>query len=390
MGSCAGADTLVKCSFDPMQWWASPLAEDSRDITFAAFGDPHGADMSSSCDQNEYYDKNQNYRLASALSSLLPSVFWAPHTWPAGANFYKQGQPFDHVRGAIALGDLTHSGDEAIPAGSAVCRQYLAYRDAFGRCGNEGRLPFPIYEGYGNHDFPKSSPPGDQAYHPVVTYLDKITAAHRSGAAGDLYDDESGGTGHYAWRWDDIWFVNLDVKPGFNLEILEGTSPPTTRIVDPHASRSFLKEFLLSRTDSATRQIVVLAHYPLSSDRIDEEEKVSFCKLLYHAQHGTGDFTSKKLSMSYPVAAYIHGHDHAAPEYKEWACKGEYNSIKIPMFSAGTPLHEHPNNDGKLRFTVFRLGSKYVEAVGVGASPNDPTGPWTYTSKVRLPVMQSP
>jgi hypothetical protein len=388
LGVCEPADALSACSFDPLQWWASPTAHSSRDITFAALGDTHAADLSPGCSSNSYYAADQNALVRDAINSAEPSTFWAPHLWPPGANFYREGQPYDHVRGVIIAGDLVNTGGESAPAGVQPCWEYTAYRDAFGRCGNEGRLAFPVYEGYGNHEFPRVAGDGDVSYHPVIDALDAITAAHRPGAAADLFDDPAAGTGHYAWRWDDIWFVNLNVKPGFNLEYLPGAEG--MRIVDPHSSRNFLKQLLLSLPDSSTRQIVIVSHYPISSSRIDADEKESVCQLLYNAQHATGAFSSQKLSLSYPVVAFIHGHNHHVPEHTSWTCPSPYNAISIPQLNAGTPLYQSGTNNGYLHFTIIRLGSHYVEVAGVGAPASDPTGPWTYVYKERLGILNPP
>jgi hypothetical protein len=345
-----------------------------------AFGDPHAADPAPGCPKNSGAGPNHNVLIRQAINSLTV------HDWPGGAGFYREGKPYDHVRGVVIAGDLTQAGSESIPAGVRTCREYSAYRDAFGRCGSEGKLVFPVYDVYGNHDFPRSLAPGNADYHPVIDYLDRINADHRPGAAGDLYDDPSEGTGHFAWRWDDIWFVNVNLKPGFNNEVIEQTSNGTVRIADPHRSRGFLKSFLLSQPNSTTRQIVVVAHYPINSSRIEAEEKASFCKLLHNAQHAGGDFVGigQKLSKTYPVIAYLHAHTHSLPNQHDWTCPSPYESITIPQFSLGTPLYEADNQLGQLHFTVFRIGTHWLEAVGVSATAANPTGPWTYVTKKRL------
>ncbi|HNZ20979.1 MAG TPA: hypothetical protein PKL24_02480 [Polyangiaceae bacterium] len=375
-GSCSEADDLFKCIFDPMQWWKGA---DKRDITFVGFGDPHAADPSPGCSVNKNDAPNQNLLIRQAINSI------GTHVWPKGASFAQEDKPYSHVRGVIIAGDLTQTGSESVPAGQAVCRQYTVYREAFGRCGTENKLSFPVYDLYGNHDFPRAALPGNPDHHPVIDYLDRITQAHRPGDAKDLYDDATPGTGHYAWRWDDIWFVNVNVKPGWKAENLPNETNTNVRIVDPHDSRRFLKEFLLSRKNSAKRQIVITAHYGLGS--LDAEEKESFCKLIHHAQHGTGSFEGigKKLSPNWPVLAYIHGHNHHRPEHKEFPCPSPYQDIIIPTFSLGTPFYQGPHNvQGQLHFTIMRIGANKLEVVGVSAPANNPTGPWDYLYRIRL------
>jgi|GEM_PF-4528563 len=151
-GSCSEADVLSKCTFDPMQWWRGAGL---RDVTFVAFGDPHASDPTPGCPVNEAQGANQNVLIREAINSAGAQ----PHVWPTGASFYREGQVYDHIRGALILGDLTQAGSESIPAGTQTCREYTAYRNAFGRCGAEGKLNIPVYDLYGNHDFPRAPLP---------------------------------------------------------------------------------------------------------------------------------------------------------------------------------------------------------------------------------------
>jgi len=387
-GVCEGVDSPTACAFDPMQWWRSPTDHDSRDITFVAIGDTHAEDETTGCPNNSNGLPDQNTLAREAIASVLPGDSWTSHLWPAGANFYREDEPYDHVRGLLIAGDLVQAGSQSIPAGVQDCWEYVSYRDAYGRCGDEGRLPFPVYEAHGNHDYPRVAGDGDASFHPVIDSLDLITAAHRPGASNHKYDDTEPGTGLYAWRWDDIWFVNLGVKAGWLLEELSGNQG--TRIVDPHGSRAFLKRFLLSRSDNPTRQLVLLSHYKMNAGRVDGEEKESFCRLIHNAQHGTGSFSSQKLSHTHPIVAFVHGHDHQTPERVDWTCPSPYDDITIPQYSVGTPFYGGNQNGGDIRFTIFRLGSHYREVVGVAASPGDPTGAWTYTFLERQDVMRDP
>lgn len=375
---------LGKCAADTMQWWRGAGL---RDITFVAFGDSQAADMSPGCSPDAQYADDQNTLQRQAINSITA------HNWPAGANggaFFNEGSPYDHVRGVAVAGDLTQNGSEAVPVGTQLghdCREYTLYRQAFGRCGTEGALLFPVYEAYGNHDFPWIAGVGDPNYHPVVDYLDQITAAHRPGEAADLYDDPSPGTNHFAWRWDDMWFVNLDVKPGTEVEVLEKNG---FRHVSPLDSLGFFRKFLDSRSATTTRQIVVMTHYPIGSSRILDSERTAFCKLISDAQNGTGPFANQKLAKTNPVI-YIHGHTHAAPAVSTWTCPAPHASVSFPIFDVGTPFYQaNPNGPGRLHFTVMRIGGNRVEAAGVSADAKNPTGPWTYLHKTRLDIMNQP
>ena len=132
---------------------------------------------------------------------------------------------------------------------------------------------------------------------------------------------------------------------------------------------------------------MILSHYGLGSSRVSNAERSDFCQLIYQAQNGKGPFSGQKLSKNYPVAAHLFGHNHHLPEYKLYTCPSPYNSIKVPRFSVGTPLYKGSQNNGKLHFTIIRLGEKRLEAVGVGVNASSPTGSWSYVFKKMLYVM---
>lgn len=394
-GVCQAPTVQRACAFDPQQWWASPETQDDRDITFVAFADTHATELHKpQCGSVLGVRADGNVKMRMAIASLVPSVFWAPHVWPAGADFANQGRPFDHVRGAIIAGDLTQSGDEAIPVGSDTCYQYRNYRDAYGQCGDEGRLPFPVYDGYGNHDFPRFLPDGPQHQHPVVDALDRFTAALRPGVEGDFYEDPMEGTGHYAWRWDGLWFVMLDLKTGSELTVDQSESG--TRHMDPHNSVRFLRRFLETRSNDAQRQIVIITHMHMGAEDVLPEDKDHFCQLIANAQRGDNGFDGPKLDATHPIAAHLHGHNHHAPERNVWRCPAPYDGVSFPSYSVGTPLYMNPHNTAangdnpKLQFTVFRFGDRNVEAVGFGAPVENPTGEWQVIYTHRDPILNAP
>lgn len=390
-GACALPTEVRACTFDPMQWWSSPETQDDRDITFVAFADTHATEAKAGCGSVRGFHIDGNERMRVAINALIPSVFWRAHLWPDDPDVTRAGLPFDHVRGAIIAGDLTQSGDESIPAGTTTCRQYRAYRDAFGACGDEGRLSIPVYDGYGNHDFPRVAGVPGEHFHPVVDALDARSTPFRPGGVtepDDVYDDPEPGTGHYAWRWDDIWFVMLDLEAGNDAQ--EMPSDEGMRVADPHRALRFLRSFLETRTDSRRRRIVLISHFHFDAADNTDDEHQRLCEILDDARRGTGDFTGPKLAAEYPVVAHLHGHNHHAPEREVWQCPAPYAGISIPTYSVGTPLYSNPHNDGRLQFTVFRLGNTRVEAVGFGAPADDPTGAWDVIYTHRASILEPP
>jgi hypothetical protein len=404
-------DPLLKCPFNPMQWWRG---FGKRDITFVAFGDPHATSRVQGCPRDGKYAFDQNEKMLLALNHIDTAIESGDdiqtHRWPKRGKFHKAGRIFDHIRGVLILGDLTQAGSETIPAGGPLtCAEYAEHRRVYGRCGNEGALRFPVYDGYGNHDFPRMpmpQVPWKEYYppHSVVDYLTRLTKYQRPGALDDLYDDPDPSTGHYAWRWDDIWFVQLNLKPGSSREYIEQLSSATLRIADPKGSLRFLRTFLRSLKKSSKRQIVLLSHYAIDNKRVEKAERKALCELLRNAQLGKGPFPNQKLSKKTPVLAHIFGHDHKRPMHKKFTCPSPFQSISIDKFHAGTPWykktyyqvkstgggHAKPVHVPFVGFTVFRIGSKWLEVVGIAAPAAKPAGKWKTLYKLRLATPLKP
>jgi len=382
-------------------------SKQKRNITFVAFGDPQAVSTSLGfmCGKNNAFQPQQMDTIRDAINDI------ENHQWPSKLS--KAGKSYDQIRGVLMAGDLTQSGSDPdpIPMPGLDCTEYTRFRKTFGFCGTEsGALKYPTYETFGNHDFPWVRTDTDgTGYHPVLEYLDGLVPKRaEAGSADYYYDPNTPGTGHYAWRWDDIWFVSLGVKPSDKTETLQKNRAgyDAKRLIDPQNSIGFLKGFLDAK-GSKKRQVVLLTHYPMNTGRIKKAEKKAFCALIDKAQK------QKKLADEYPVIL-LHGHTHHSPKAKLWKCPKPYRDIEIPQFDLGSPFHYkkhqkvklgdddavHPNLDLKkdgdprkrlstVSFTVFHLGNKYVEAVGIGAHVEDPTK-WHVAYKQRLGILKKP
>ncbi|MHC4837583.1 MAG: hypothetical protein ACYTF3_05300, partial [Planctomycetota bacterium] len=127
---------------DPGPPCPDPPAPDAESITFYAMGDPQYGGGSD--DKNTFH--------IEALKAFEA-------TWPEGMP--SAGQPVDPPLGLLIAGDLTQSGRdgrlEAVGLDDQVGRFVIEY----GLRGGDGLLPFPIYEGYGNHEFDPDEPGED-------------------------------------------------------------------------------------------------------------------------------------------------------------------------------------------------------------------------------------
>lgn len=387
-----GGEAACRCTVEPVQ-----NSTTTRDIVFVAFGDAHAGDGDAVAGD-------------AALVAALGSI--PAHTWPA--DYAKAGDHYDQVRGLVLVGDLTDAGD-------TNPKQSQTFRNLFGRCGTEGKIAFPVYEGYGNHDSPWVAKDAANLHvHPVIDVLDAMAAnkTRPGNADRQYYDPLSAGSGHYAWKWDDIWFVHLNTSPGSKVTYRDqathdecvwscsGTcNPPacgdTIRFVDPHNATDFFRRFIKSLPLSQTRQVVIVSHFPFGSGWWTDAERDEFSGIVDEYRAGA----NQRLSTTRPIAAFLHGHTHDLPVYegdKTWG------GITFAQFNVGSPVCSVKEGDPDcvcpsspaepacpagtrkyVHLTIFRLGANWLEAVGVNALRTDGTT-WHIgaKNKTRLNIMQ--
>ena len=74
----------------------------------------------------------------------------AEATWPAALGGGAVAKP----RGVVVLGDCIDDGDKVVKGKNVSAEQYASFVADFGLDGTDGRLKFPVFEGWGNHDGP--------------------------------------------------------------------------------------------------------------------------------------------------------------------------------------------------------------------------------------------
>jgi hypothetical protein len=168
----------------------------------------------------------------------------------------------DVPRGVLFTGDTTDNG---------TLQEFAEFEAVYGRTGRDGLLRFPVFEAIGNHDLNHESP-----------VKQRVSARH--------------GAIHYAWDWDDLRLLCLDMYPDAT-------------------TLSWLRREL-ARV-GRRRPVILFFHYSLEgpySDFWEEAEKRAF-----------GD-----VIRGHNVAAIFHGHEHRVGHY-EW--RGH------PVFRPGAPRH---------------------------------------------------
>ena len=182
-------------------------------------------------------------------------------------------------RGVVINGDLLDEGfnpETAKAQWAEFCRDY-------GLTGNDGRLCYPLYEGFGNHDGgPSKSIPRAGI---------KERNATRFGLTSISPDGH-----HYSWDWDQVHLVQLNLFGGDGPQDVKGVNGPEH---DPEGSLKFLRDDLAKNVGSSGRWVIVFQHFGWlggMSDWWQPEAKERFYEVV----------------KPYHIACLINGHSHGA------------------------------------------------------------------------------
>lgn len=174
-------------------------------------------------------------------------------------------------RGVLIPGDLIDGGQG--PA-KMVNQQWALWKADFGLKG-EGKLRFPVYEGYGNHDLNGNF---------LIENFIKERTLQRSNVVAIA---ENGF--HYAWEWDTVHFVEVNLYPGNRRPKGVGGQPPREAL-------NFLRDELKQNVGDSRRPVVIVHHYMPTDNWWTEEEKNAYFDVI----------------KDYNVILIVHGHQGSA------------------------------------------------------------------------------
>lgn len=301
------------------------------DVTFIAFGDP------------QFYEEgvqDRNTLQVRAINAAEERLTWG--------EAFGLNEPVAKVRGVIIAGDLTQNGRDGR---LWEWDEYAHFVDCYGLCGNRA-VRYPVYEGYGNHDFYIWNNPLYRVYapHPVADAV-SIRNARRPGVIATA----SGKDGHYAWEWDNVHFVHLNLKPSDVPGEARGShDEPVPGALDPRHALTFLKQDLAEHVAGTGKLVVIVAHYGFFAGWDFDgwwtpEEAEEFHQVI----------------QGYDVVAYLHGHDHGTQAYT-------WNGIQV--LDVGSPYYDSYNEAGRGHFTVVRIMDGFLYAGDASWDPADPEG----------------
>jgi len=228
-------------------------------------------------------------------------------------------------RGVIHIGDITNDGKAA---------NWEKFVRDYGLDGTDGRLKYPVYETFGNHDGGARSP---------VREGIRLRNKKRVGVK-----DVSESGLHYAWDWGRVRFVSLGVSPG-----------TTRKTYDPVNSTDFAVQDLAKNVGTGGRPVFLIHHFGF-----DKEYSLNWWSEEWRTQY-------RDAIKGYNVIGILHGHAHKPLIYK-W----EGFDVYHPTHFRQDPKKVGPVTHG---FFVFHL-----TAGGLTVAERKLDDTWGLTSKKTL------
>ena len=228
-----------------------------NDITFCMTTDTHYDAIYQGID-NEAGNKRVIDRINNMAENLkYPSEF--------GGGYVQ------HPRGVACLGDLTNTSRVGDWLGTETCDGWV---DDYGLNGGDGRLNYPVFELYGNHDCTVSN----ESDIPKEGIKTRNLIRQNVNVSSNGY--------HYSWDWDDVHFINLNIYPGGH-----GAAED---------SFGFAQQDLAAHVGDSGRPAVIFTHYGWKYFS-GEWDELAFYNMV------------KDLN----IIAIFHGHWHYT-EYYKW------------------------------------------------------------------------
>lgn len=148
--------------------------------------------------------------------------------------------------GMIHTGDVIDTGDKTGRVQEIMQRtEWSKFQEDYGLTGTDGRLKYPVYEVYGNHDSP----------HGKGHALEQITT--RSKNRKDVKNVSESGL-HFSWDWGNVHFVNLGLIVGNDASI------ERKRRYAAGGSLDFLISDLKEHVGDSKRPIVITHHIDIA------------------------------------------------------------------------------------------------------------------------------
>jgi cytolysin (calcineurin-like family phosphatase) len=255
-----------------------PLLAADTGVTFLVSSDSH-------YDAFENEDRNERDRTTIDQMNAIAAV-----SWPDELGGGSIGQP----QGVLLLGDVIDDGDRMKEGKNQSEQQNRYFLADFGLDGTDGRLKYPVFEGWGNHDGP---PEGRERF--GFSFQKQLKQRNAQRLQHGLIDHVSENGLHYSWNWGGVHFVQLNLLPADKPHPEIRYSP---QYHDPQNALAFLKRDLSGNLTDPNQPLVVAHHYDLQgTDWWHDEQRKAYYEAIrpykiiavFHGHTGTGVYQWK-------------------------------------------------------------------------------------------------
>jgi len=252
------------------------LAGETKRYAFFITGDPqYLAEKSPAPTTLDPYSEQANSRFIKILNQFpgqpIPENLGGGHVAKS-------------ILGVIVTGDLVDSFDKTGGHYDAMGKyEWHRYVADYGLTGNDGKIPWPVYDLHGNHDGPQ----GNTFITDALIERNKIRPHVGHISSNGL---------HYSWDWGPLHGVSVGIFAGEGEERREGHHYAA------RASLEFLRKDLAEKVGGSGRPVIVSFHLHPNGPEYDwpAEDLHGFWETL----------------TNYNVVALVHGHTHGSPPSK--------------------------------------------------------------------------
>jgi predicted phosphodiesterase len=298
--------------FDVARLCASSHADQRQSFSFFHIGDTHYL-------ANIENPSEIDARSSAVCSKLIDTLNQLPgSSIPETAGSGKVMKPL----GVIHAGDIIDSGDKrGLNFEKMQQTEFDAFNKEFGIDGTDGRLQFPVFEVYGNHDSPSGSGFAIDGLKERNKKRKNVTLSHNQL--------------HLAWDWGPVRCINLGIVVG------QDKSNSQRRRYHPMDSLEFLIEDLKQHASDGKRPVLLTHH-------IDVVRYSKPCELNNNAnlsmEWNPCDVRAYYEAIrSYNVIGILYGHTHVR-NILRW--DGGSNRVEqgIPLLNVDNSSHFHGGN----------------------------------------------
>lgn len=224
-------------------------------------------------------------------------------------------------------GDLIDSGDKnGGPYPTMQRTEWEGFVSDYGLTGKEGKLHFPVYEVYGNHD----SPSGDGYA------VQKLIERNRKRTGVRLSPNGL----HYSWDKGGVHFIHLGIVVGAVPEVTR------KRRYDPHESLAFLKDDLAKQVGKSGRPVVITHHVDVLRYALPPDPAAPASNKEWDACDVRGYYDTLK---GYRIAAILYGHTHVRNIFN-WNGTTQPMPQGLPTFNTDNAAHFMSDTQALLYF----------------------------------------